>query len=241
MQNGWRLVELAPVADGALLRLLFDTPEGRLARFARSVVMATGTSGAGGHAVPEVIARAVPLARGVRVRIGSDGPGSNDTQDMQEAAKFALLLPRAGRPDAEWPRPAQVLAMATAGRALTPGAGADLIAFDLRAAAFADARPAEIVARLLLAARPRDLRHVLRDGEFLMRDGALLPPALRLDALPTRAQCQDGLARLARRLGRTPAGAAGHFARGGGDATPLALPELLEALLAVVLPARPAG
>jgi hypothetical protein len=35
-------------------------------------------------------------------------------------------------------------------------------------------------------------------------------------------------------LGRTPAEAAGHFARGGGNATPLALPELLADLLAAV-------
>ena len=68
--------------------------------------------------------------------------------------------------------------MATAGHALVPGARADVIAFDLRAAAFAGAKPDEIVSRLLLAARPRDLRHVLRDGDFLMRDRALVPPAL---------------------------------------------------------------
>jgi hypothetical protein len=62
----------------------------------------------------------------------------------------------------------------------------------------------------------------------------LLPEGLRLTALPTREQCQDALARLASRLGRTPAEAAGHFGRGGGDATPLALPELLEDLLAAL-------
>ncbi|MBU8536786.1 amidohydrolase family protein [Falsiroseomonas tokyonensis] len=122
------------------------------------------------------VARA--LARGVRLAIGSDGPGSNDTQDMLEAAKFALLLPRAGRPDAEWPTPAQVLAMATGGAVLAPGARADLLAFDLRAAAFTAAKAEELAPRLLMAARPRDLKHVMADGAFLMRDGALLPPAL---------------------------------------------------------------
>lgn len=126
------------------------------------------------------VARA--LARGVRLGIGSDGPGSNDTQDMLEAAKLALLLPRAGRPDAEWPTPGQVLGMATGGASLAAGARADLIAFDLRGAAFLDAKPEEIAPRLLMAARPRDLRHVLADGRFLMRDGALTPPALA--ALP---------------------------------------------------------
>jgi guanine deaminase len=123
------------------------------------------------------VARA--LARGVRVAIGTDGAGSNDTQDMLEAAKLALLLPRAGRPDSEWPTPEQVLAMATGGAALVPGAIADLIAFDLAAPAFVRAAPHEIAARLLLAARPRDLRHVIGAGAFLLRDGALVSPVLR--------------------------------------------------------------
>jgi guanine deaminase len=123
------------------------------------------------------VARA--LARGVRVAIGTDGAGSNDTQDMLEAAKLALLLPRAGRSDAEWPTPEEVLSMATGGAALTVGAPADLIAFDLGAPAFVRARPGELCARLLLAARPRDLRHVIGAGAFLMRDGDLVSPALR--------------------------------------------------------------
>ena len=62
----------------------------------------------------------------------------------------------------------------------------------------------------------------------------LLPPAPQLHALPTQEQCAAVILRLARRLDRTPAEAAGHFARGGGNATPLALPELLEDLLATI-------
>jgi cytosine/adenosine deaminase-related metal-dependent hydrolase len=123
------------------------------------------------------VARA--LARGVRVAIGTDGAGSNDTQDMLEAAKLALLLPRAGRPDAEWPTPEQVLAMATAGAVLAPGEDADVIAFDLGAPAFVRAHPGELAARLLLAARPRDLRHVIGAGTFLLRDGQLTSSVLR--------------------------------------------------------------
>jgi cytosine/adenosine deaminase-related metal-dependent hydrolase len=119
------------------------------------------------------------LARGVRLAIGSDGADSNDTQDMLEAAKLALLLPRAGRPDAEWPDPAEVLGMATGGAALAPGAAADVIAFDLRAPAFAEAGPEEIAPRLLLAARPRDLLHVIGAGAWLLRERELVSPALR--------------------------------------------------------------
>jgi 5-methylthioadenosine/S-adenosylhomocysteine deaminase len=119
------------------------------------------------------VARAA--SRGVRIAIGTDGAGSNDTQDMLEAAKLACLLPRAGRPDAEWPTPEATLAMAT-GDALAPGAGADMIAVSLDAPAFAAARPEELAARLLFAARPRDLVHVLGAGAFLLRDGELAAP-----------------------------------------------------------------
>ncbi len=118
-------------------------------------------------------------ARGVRLAIGSDGAGSADTHDMLEAAKCALMLPRIGRPDAEWPTPEQVLAMATQGATLSPGAPADLIAFDLGAPAFANARAEELAARLLFAARPRDLVHVLCDGGFLLRERELVSAELR--------------------------------------------------------------
>ena len=119
------------------------------------------------------VARAA--ARGVRIGIGTDGAGSNDTQDMLEAAKLALLLPRAARSDAEWPTPEAILRMATGGAGLRPGATADILAMNLGAPAFIHARPDEIAARLLLAARPRDITHVLGAGRFLMRDGALAP------------------------------------------------------------------
>jgi cytosine/adenosine deaminase-related metal-dependent hydrolase len=118
-------------------------------------------------------------ARGVTVRIGTDGPGSNDTQDMLEAAKLALLLPRAGRPDAEWPEPAAVLEMATGSHRLEPGANADLIAFDPRAPGFVTTRADEWLPRLLLATRALDLVHVLGGGAWLLRDRALVPACLR--------------------------------------------------------------
>jgi hypothetical protein len=80
-------------------------------------------------------------------------------------------------------------------------------------------------------------------GEKLPLTGAndLLPPSARITALPTRQQCQAALRRLADRLGVSTKAAAGPFGRGGGGATPLALPELLEDLLAAVLPPPLAG
>lgn len=83
----------------------------------------------------------------------------------------------------------------------------------------------------------------LAGGQRLALIGAndLLPPALRITALPTRPQCATALRRLADRLGMTMRQAAGPFGRGGGGATPLALPELLDDLLAELQPAALAG
>ena len=51
-------------------------------------------------------------------------------------------------------------------------------------------------------------------------------------ALPTLDHCRDAIGRLASRLGVDVAQATGIYARGGANATPLALPELLDVLVA---------
>lgn len=80
-------------------------------------------------------------------------------------------------------------------------------------------------------------------GERLRLQGAndFLPPALKITCLPTTDQCQDAIRRLARRLGTTPNRVGGVYSRGGADATPLALPELLDVLVAAIRAPRPRG
>jgi hypothetical protein len=53
----------------------------------------------------------------------------------------------------------------------------------------------------------------------------------RIECLPTMKQCETARRRLAKRLGRPLAAIGGYYSRGGGDATPLALPELLQFLI----------
>jgi hypothetical protein len=77
-------------------------------------------------------------------------------------------------------------------------------------------------------------------GERLKLVGAndLLSGDLRIECLPTIEQCDDARVRLARRLGRDVSRVGGEYSRGGGGATPLALPELLEVLVAALEPDR---
>ena len=113
------------------------------------------------------IARA--LRHGVRLRMGCDGAGSNDSQSMLETVKGALLAPRAIWGAAEWLSPVQVLDIATAGARLAPGAPADIVAFDATAPAFT-APVTDWSARIVLAARETDIVHVIGAGRFLMRE-----------------------------------------------------------------------
>jgi hypothetical protein len=59
-----------------------------------------------------------------------------------------------------------------------------------------------------------------------------LSPAQQIECLPTPQQCAEAVVRLARRLGTSVRRARAVYSRGGANATPLALPELLDVLIA---------
>jgi hypothetical protein len=59
----------------------------------------------------------------------------------------------------------------------------------------------------------------------------LLSPEDRIECLPTVKQCESAKRRLAKRLRRPVSAIGGYYSRGGGEATPLALPELLDFLV----------
>ncbi|MCH2433243.1 MAG: amidohydrolase [Acidimicrobiales bacterium] len=119
------------------------------------------------------------LDLGITVALATDGPGSNNRQDMFEACKATILLQKVDRLDASALQPEEVLAMACRGGAavmgrrddlgsIQPGMKADLVVVDL-ATPFAS--PVHRVpSALVYCATPRDVVHVMVDGKTLIGD-----------------------------------------------------------------------
>ncbi len=126
-----------------------------------------------------------PLQRlqdaGVRVALASDGPASNSDLNLLEAMRLTGLAQKGAQGKAEAAPLARLLRMATrdgaqalgfgsSGR-LVAGAAADLVLFDTRATHW---RPRhDLLASAVYTSHPSDVRHVLCDGKFLLRDGEL--------------------------------------------------------------------
>ena len=128
------------------------------------------------------------LELGLMLGLGTDGPASNNNQDMFEEIHLAALLAKgfSGDPTALPARDA--LAMATIGGAralhmdhligsLERGKRADLAVVDvedLHISPRFDLSEGNIYARLVYAAQSTDVCHVMVNGRWLMRDRALL-------------------------------------------------------------------
>lgn len=122
------------------------------------------------------------LDLGITVALASDGPGSNNRQDMFEACKATVLLQKVNRLDATVLQPEEVLAMACRGGAsamgrpddlgsVQPGMKADLVVVDLETPFAGPVH--RIPSALVYCASPRDVVHVMVDGRLLVRDREL--------------------------------------------------------------------
>jgi 8-oxoguanine deaminase len=123
------------------------------------------------------------LAAGVPVGLGVDGSASNDGAHLLGEARQAMLLSRVLHAPADGqPMSARAaLEIATLGGArllgrddigsLAPGMAADLVAFDLRAPAFAGALHDPLAALLFCA--PQTVSLSVIDGRVVVRDGRL--------------------------------------------------------------------
>jgi 5-methylthioadenosine/S-adenosylhomocysteine deaminase len=119
------------------------------------------------------------LDRGITVALASDGPGSNNRQDMFEVLKATVLLQKVHHLDPVLLQPEDVLQMACRGGAAAFGlpddlgaaeAGrlADLVFVDLRSVFIAPVH--RVPSALVYCATPHDVHTVMVDGRILVRD-----------------------------------------------------------------------
>ena len=119
------------------------------------------------------------LDRGITVALASDGPGSNNRQDMFETCKATVLLQKVNRLDAGVLQPEEVLHLACRHGAklvnkekeigsLEVGKKADLIVVDLMTPFSAPVH--RVASAIVFCATPRDVIHVMVDGKLLIRN-----------------------------------------------------------------------
>lgn len=122
------------------------------------------------------------LDRGINISLGTDGCGSIESVDMLRVmASTALVQTLHDQDHGDWITPAEAFDAATTGGAralgrqdigrLAPGAKADIALYDTRSIAFTPLN--NPVQQLTIAETGRALQHLLIDGEFVLRDGAL--------------------------------------------------------------------
>ena len=139
------------------------------------------------------------LKRGINVALASDGPGSNNRQDLFEAMKVAVLLQKVHHLDPVILQPEDALWMATRGGAramgqpdhlgvLAPGRKADLVVVDLDSPFIAPVH--RVVSALVFCATPRDVHTVVVDGRVVIRDRQLQTANERAILAQARDACR---------------------------------------------------
>jgi len=156
------------------------------------------------------VARITVMRRaGLNVCLGSDGPASNNNQDMFTVLKMASLLQKGWQQNAAVAPPEEALEMAILGGAralgaatlgvLARGCPADIAVVDIHTAHTVAAHKA--ASTLVYSSAAADVRTVIIDGRIVMEDRKIVTvdePAI-LDRAQTRAETllrEAGLSRL---------------------------------------------
>jgi 5-methylthioadenosine/S-adenosylhomocysteine deaminase len=133
--------------------------------------------------------------RNIPIALASDGPGSNNSQDMLEVLKFTACLQKVETLDATALLPENVLAMAYRGGAsamglrdqigrLAPGALADIVIVNLGRAHISPVYSPQ--SALVYNANGNDVDTVIVGGDILVRDGR----AVKINEAGLIADCQ---------------------------------------------------
>ncbi|MCS6907757.1 MAG: amidohydrolase family protein, partial [Anaerolineales bacterium] len=112
------------------------------------------------------------IERGIRVRLGTDGPASNDVQDCFETMKFALCLARAANCKPSLIPPRLALEVAWGKPGLRRGEAADLAILRLDTVWTAPVH--DLDSALVLSARASNVESLLIEGDWVLRDGKIL-------------------------------------------------------------------
>jgi len=132
---------------------------------------------------------------GIPVILGTDGPASNDTQDIFETIKTALMISRASTQDANALSPAQALSMASLHGFLSKGNTADLVVVDIQ---HVRAIPVhDLDSALVLSSHGSDVSSVVAKGKILLQEKRLLID----DEEVLISECRKAAAFITRKLG----------------------------------------
>ncbi|WP_227764893.1 amidohydrolase family protein [Zhaonella formicivorans] len=146
------------------------------------------------------------LENDIIVALATDGPGSNNSQDMVAVLKFTACLHKVSTLNSTVLYPEDVLAMATAGGAkamgredlgkLAKGMKADIVIVDWKKPHIAPVhRP---VSALVYNANGNDVDTVLVDGKVVVKNGK----AVLVDEEALIAECQGRIKAIRKALGR---------------------------------------
>jgi 5-methylthioadenosine/S-adenosylhomocysteine deaminase len=135
------------------------------------------------------------LSRGIDLRLGTDGPASNDTQDIWETLKMAVSFGRAFNQNPTVLPPSEALKLATNKKSVQVGQWADLIIVDLNHPRVVPVQ--DVDSALVLGTHGSDVRTVIVGGEILMQDGRVTI----LDESALYEECRSAIKSLRKRAG----------------------------------------